>query len=128
MGTNADLHRRGHEAFRQQDMPTLSEMIAEDAVWHIAGRSPLAGTYQGRDAVFGFFAKLAEMTDGTFTLEDRDVTDSDEHSVALARVTARRGDRTLDVSAIEVVRWRNGQVAEEWAVYEDQYSADEFFS
>jgi ketosteroid isomerase-like protein len=128
MGANADLARRGRDAFRRQDMATMSEMIADDTVWHVAGRSPIAGTYKGRDAVFGLFAKLGELTNGTFSLEERDFTDSDEHSVVLSRATAQRGDRTLDANFIEVVRWRNGQAVEEWAVFEDQYAADEFLS
>jgi ketosteroid isomerase-like protein len=83
---------------------------------------------RGRERVFEFFAKLAEATDGSFALTDRDLTESHEHSVALVRVEAERGGRRLDANAGEVVRWRNGQIAEEWAIYGDQYAADEFFS
>ena len=55
---NAALHRKGHEAFSKGDMATLTELIAENTLWHTAGRSPIAGDCQGRDAVFAFLAKL----------------------------------------------------------------------
>jgi hypothetical protein len=88
----------------------MSEMIADDTVWHVAGRSPIAGTYNGRDGVFALFARLGELTNGTFAFEERDFADSDEHSVVLSRASAQRGDRTLEANFIEVVRWHNGRV------------------
>ncbi len=61
---NAVLHRRGHEAFARGDMETLTKLIAEDTVWHVSGRSPISGDLLGREAVFGFFAKLNELSGG----------------------------------------------------------------
>ncbi|MFQ5873715.1 MAG: nuclear transport factor 2 family protein [Dehalococcoidia bacterium] len=126
---NATLHRRGHEAFSKGDMATLTELIAEDTVWHVAGKSQLSGDYQGREAVFGFFAKMNELTGGAVKIvEDHDFLGTDEHSVALFRVEATRGGRTLGARFIEVVHWRNGQIAENWMSSDDQYALDEFWS
>ena len=60
MGTaeNVELVRRGYEAFNAGDMATLSELFAEDAVWHVAGNGVLSGTKQGRDAVLAYFGEL----------------------------------------------------------------------
>lgn len=46
--------RRADKAFSAGDMTTVRELTAEDTVWHILGRSPLAGDYKGKEAVFGF--------------------------------------------------------------------------
>ena len=40
---NAARLRRGHEAFSSGDMDTLTELIAEDTVWHWPGKSPISG-------------------------------------------------------------------------------------
>ena len=129
---NAALHRKGHEAFSKGDMATLAELIAEDTVWHTAGRSPVSGDSRGRDAVFEFFAKLAELSGGTMKIHDHDFLASDAHShqhtVALFRITATRGDKTLDANYCEVVHWRDGQVVEDWGFAYDQYAFDEFWS
>ena len=61
---NAALHRKGHEAFSRGDTDTLTELIAEDTVWHTAGKSPIAGEHRGRAAVFAMFEKLAELSEG----------------------------------------------------------------
>jgi len=50
---NAELARRGYEAFGTGDMAVLAELIAENAVWHLGGRNRLSGDYEGRDAIFG---------------------------------------------------------------------------
>ena len=126
---NAALIRRGHEAFARGDMTALAEIIAEDTVWHWPGRSQISGTFRGREAVFGAFAKLPELTQGTFRIEeDHDFLGTDEHGVALFRVTGTRGGKTLNANVCEVVHVRNGQVVEEWISSDDQYAWDDFWS
>ncbi len=130
MAEHADVvrHREGHEAFSRGDMAALTEIIAEDTVWHWSGRNPLAGDKEGRDAVFAAFGQLAELSGGTLQLEDHDFVGNDEHTVALSQMTASREDRTLDVKFIEICHWRDGKVIEEWTMVDDQYAFDEFWS
>ena len=129
---NAALHRKGHEAFSKGDMATLTELIAEDTLWHTAGKSPISGDHRGRDSVFEFLAKLAELSGGTMKIHDHDFLASDAHShqhtVALFKITATREGKTLDANYCEVVHWRDGQVVENWGFAYDQYAFDEFWS
>jgi len=55
---NLDLLRRGYTAYGSGDLDTINELFADDVVWHVAGRSNISGEYAGKEAVFGFFAKL----------------------------------------------------------------------
>ena len=125
---NAALLRKGHEAFSTGDRKTLSEIIAEDALWHVAGKSPISGDYRGREAVFGMFDKLAELSGGTIKIEDHDFLGTDQHAVALCKIIATRGGKTLDANYCEVVHFREGQVVEDWVLAYDQYAFDEFWS
>ena len=59
---NAVLLRRGHEAFSSGDMDALSELIAEDTVWHWPCKNLISGDYRGREGVFEAFAKLTHLT------------------------------------------------------------------
>ena len=61
---NADLIRRGYEAFNSADMETLTEIFDESASWHTPGRSSLAGDHEGREATFAYFGQLGEQTGG----------------------------------------------------------------
>ncbi len=126
---NVEILRRGHEAFARGDMTALAEIIAEDTVWHWPGRSQVSGVFRGREAVFAVFAKLGELSEGTFRIvEDHDFLGTDEHGVALFRVTGTRGGKTLNVNVCEVVHVRNGQIVEEWLSFDDQYAADDFWA
>jgi len=125
---NAAMLRNGHKAFSNGDMATPTEIIAEDTLWHVAGKGPLAGDYRGREAVFGYFKKLAEMTDGTLKIEDHDFLGTDDHAVALFKIKATRAGKTLDANFCEIVHWRDGRVVEDWGFAYDQYAFDEFWS
>jgi hypothetical protein len=58
--------REGYAAFAKGDSAVLNDLLAEDLLWHAGGPSQLSGEDRGRDAVYGFFGRLVEVTDGSF--------------------------------------------------------------
>ena len=125
---NEDLTRRGFDAFAKGDVDTLRALFDQDAVWHVPGRSPLAGDYRGVDAILGFFARLAELSGGTFRTDVHDVVANDEHAVGIYVTRGEREGRTLENRNVLVSHIRNGKLTEAWLMSDDQYAADEFFS
>jgi uncharacterized protein len=125
---NLDLLRRGYAAYQSGDMDTINELFADDVVWHVAGRSQIAGDYSGKEQVFGFFGKLQELSDGTSTVEVHDLLASDEHGVAIVTETATRSGNEHRANATHVLHLKDGKVTEFWDAHPDQYSADEFWS
>src|SRR5437763_16475735 len=79
--------RRGYKAFADNDVETLTESIPENAVWHVPGRSPLAGDKKGREAIVGYFMQLMEKTGGTFKAELVHAVGDDDYAGALQRST-----------------------------------------
>ena len=124
---NEDLIRKGYAAFQSGDMATLSELFADDVVWHAPGRNQLAGDHQGIDAVLGYFGRTMELSGGTFRVEVHDVVAGDEHTVGLHSVHAERAGSTLEDRNTLVFHVRSGQVTEVWQFWADLYAADEFF-
>jgi ketosteroid isomerase-like protein len=114
-----------YAAFATGDFAVLNDTFAEDLVWHEGGRNQLSGDYRGREAVFGFFGKFMEVTEGTFHIDVHTVLADDEHGVALVVVTASRGGRTVMVNAVDAMHLRDGKVVEVWTVPTDQYAFDE---
>ena len=121
---NVELARRGYKAFSEGDMETLTELIAEDAVWHIGGNSSLTGDYNGRDAIFGLFATFAEASP---QIEVHDILANDDHTVVLTRLTANRQGKTVDTRTCDTTHLVNGQVTEFWSFGEDQAALDELW-
>src|SRR5437899_12495630 len=101
---SVQMLRKGYKAFAAQDMEALAEVIPEDAVWHVPGRNQLAGDYKGRDAIFGYFGKLMELSGGTFKAELVHVVGDDKFAVALQRSTWTIADRSYNGTDVLVDR------------------------
>jgi uncharacterized protein len=113
------------KTFAKGDFAVLNDLFAEDLLWHDAGRSQLSGEYSGREAVYGLFGKLMEVTGGSFRIDLHSVLADDEHGVALVVITASRGGRSIEVNEAHVFHLRDGKVVEFWNASTDQYAADE---
>ena len=125
---NATLLKQGYEGFSKGDMAAITDLFAEDVVWHLFGRNQLAGVHRGRDAVFAIFAKTAELSGGTFKIDLHDVVANDDHAVAISTATGTREGRSLNSMATDVYHMKDGKVTEWWSFGEDDRASDEFWS
>ena len=125
---NEDLIRGGYAAFAKGDIPEVLSRLAEDIVWHVPGRSALAGDYRGHEEVMGFFGKLLELSGGTFALEVHDVLASDGHVVGLVKATAERNGRTRSFDSAHVWHVSGGKATEFWGISPTPYEDDEFWA
>jgi hypothetical protein len=126
---NAALVRRGYEAFNTADMKTLTELFDENATWQTPGRSPIAGLYQGRDAIFGQFGRYGGETAGTFKATLLDVLASDDgRVVGIHHNTAERNGKRLDVKCCLVFEIQDGRCVSGKEHFFDLYAWDEFWS
>jgi ketosteroid isomerase-like protein len=126
---DAAVVRRGYEAFNTADIETLTELMDENASWHTPGRSPIAGDYQGRDAVFGQFGRYGGQTEGSFRAALQHVLAADDgRVVGVHRNTAERDGRRLDVGCCIVFEVRDGRMISGREHFFDLYAWDEFWS
>ena len=129
MHKNADLVRRGYQAFNTADIKTLTELFAENASWHTPGRGSVAGDHVGREAVFGYFGRLGQETGGTFKADLRFLTtDDDGRVMSMHRNTAVRNGKRLDVECCLVFQIENGRVTDGTEHFYDLHAWDEFWS
>ena len=118
--------RDGYAAFAKGDFAVLNDLFAEDLLWHTGGRNQISGDYRGREAVYGLFGKLLEVTEGSFHVDLHAVFADDEHGVALVVGTASRGGRSIEFTEAHVFHLREGKVVEFWVATTDAYAFDEF--
>jgi uncharacterized protein len=129
MGMTPQQLRDGYAAFGSGDFEKVKSNFSDDVIFHVGGNNSFSGDYKGWDEVLGFFARLAQETQGSFKFDLHDVLTSDEHAVGLAHVTATRGDKTLDQNVVHVYHTNDeGQITEAWTFPEDSALADEFWS
>ncbi|MCH8142663.1 MAG: nuclear transport factor 2 family protein [Proteobacteria bacterium] len=126
--SNIEIVRKGFEAFANGDMATLTDLFAEDAVWHFPGNNRISGEHRGRDMVLTFLVQTGELTGGTFRAELQNVLANDELVVVIHRQTASREGKELDMLEVNTFQFSNGKITEVRSFLEDQQAHDEFFS
>ena len=126
---NAEIVRRGYEAFNAGDMETLTELFDENASWHTPGRGSIAGDHKGRDAGFAQFGRYGGETGGTFRAELRYVlADDDGRVVGIHHNSAERNGKQLDVDCCLVFEIKDGRVTDGREYFFDVHAWDEFWS
>lgn len=125
-GSGPQIVRALHEAYNDRDRDAFLGYLADDVVWNVGGSSPMAGAYRGREAAWQrYFEPLwlapARIVDG-------EVVTHGEHVVAFAEERHNFGDGERAYPTVEVVRLRDGKVAERWAFTTGQDELDTFLA
>ena len=112
---NTRLVQSAYEAFGRGDMEALAEVMTDDIEWVDPGDpadDPNAGTFNGKEAVLGWFGRLASTLDFT-TFEPREFIAENERLVSLvyAEATVRDTGRTVVNHEAHVWTFRDGKVA-----------------
>jgi uncharacterized protein len=123
---DAELVRKGYEAFIAGDMEWMNEHLHENVVWHSPGNNVLSGDYRGRESVLAWFAKTVQVALPEFDMHD--IVASDDHVVALFTIRWRRNDNgdTFEDRNVQVFHIANGQAIEVWTMDADQAGFDNF--
>jgi len=125
---NAAIVERIFDAFARKEGLALRGLFAEDAVWSVPGRGVMAGTYEGREAIFRFLARLTKETDGTYASELIDVLASDDRAAALYRARGARHGRTLELDQVLLFDVDDGLVRRVLALPSDPDAFEAFWA
>ena len=124
MHPNEALLRREYEARASGDDRALAEVLADDVVWHVPGRSAISGDYRGIDEVMEYVRRRRNLVAGTFQITVHDVLANDEHGLVIASGKAIRDGTAFEWRAHGLYRFRDGRIAESWVLPENQYEFD----
>lgn len=120
--------RRLYAAVAAGDLAGIAACFHDEAVWHLPGRSPLAGTHRGWAAIRDdLLAKQAPLSGGTFRPVLLDLAIGDEAIVAVVRATADHAGRRLDQTVCQLMRVREGKIVEVRGHYADEAALDAFW-
>ena len=124
---NAVFARDAFDAIAGGDVQWLEAHMHPDVVFHQGGRFPTAGTYSGRDAVFAHMMEFFALVDFSMKIAVHDIAATDDHAIALVKVSVDYDGRHLDFDEAHIWHIRSGLATEMWAVPSDPYEVDEFF-
>jgi ketosteroid isomerase-like protein len=112
----AELHRRQAEMYGGGPIEPVAELLADDIVWRVPGRSPIAGEHRGVDAVLAYFARRRELARATMRMHPGEILADEEAVVQLVDGTARFGDEEVRWRTVGVYRVEDGRIHEVWLV------------
>jgi len=124
--SNLEIAHRLWDGIAQGDAPRRRAGLAESCVWRMGGRSPLAGTYVGIEAVLDFMARVGELTDELQSAM-LDVYTGAEGGVIRYAVHARRGDQELDTEQLFLFRVEGNRIVAGVLANVDPVAYDRFF-
>jgi uncharacterized protein len=128
MKENAEVVRKGYDAFGKGDLETLRELITADVVWKVPGKNLVSGDKKGIEATLAYFTQLFELSDGTVKAEPLDVAVGADHVIVTQLTTGERNGKSLRLDAVLVFSFRDGKISGCSEFENDQYRLDEFFS
>jgi len=103
-------------------------VIAEDAVWRVAGEAPVSREYRGRDEIFGLFRETRRRTDGSYRSELRWALADGDRAVAVYRARGRRLGREIDIDQVLLIELRDGRWQEILALPTDPPAFEAFWA
>jgi|SRR6185369_6358145 len=112
------------DALEARDVAAIEALLADDVVYYFPGRSPVAGTYQGREAVIGLFRAFASLFDGPIEMSTHDVVASEAHVLDLATYAGSRGGERFTWNTVRLYHVDGDRIAEVWLMIGDQYAFD----
>jgi ketosteroid isomerase-like protein len=115
-------------AFNRDDLDAVKHHVRADVVYRIPGASTIAGVYEGIDGFAHILRRLRTESDGTLELTPVAVLADDENLIARARVTARRGPKTLDTEHVYAFRFVEGKLADGQVFLSDPAQVDAFWA
>ncbi len=125
---NLEIARRAWQAVSESDVDALAAIFADSIVWHATGRrTPWEGTHRGRDEMIDHLARVGESVE-IFDARLDDVLVSSDRVAFIYHVSARRGDRSLEVDYQLLGRIENGMVVEVWTTPLDPLALETFWS
>jgi ketosteroid isomerase-like protein len=127
--TNSEIVRRGYQAFNEGDIDTIIRMWADDATWTTPGRSNLAGTARGKDAVLAQYGRYGGETAGTFQAQLHELFESEDgRVVGYHRNVAERNGKRLDTDCCIVFEVEDGKIKSGIEIFFDLNNWDEFWA
>jgi len=106
---NAEIIRRGYDAFARADLQAVFQMLDPGITWHVPGSGPLSGDYKGHAEVGGFFARTMELSGGTFAIDIQRILAAGDQVVVLCTVSAERHGQAWSSPEVQVWRVAGGR-------------------
>jgi predicted ester cyclase/ketosteroid isomerase-like protein len=123
-----ELHRRQAAMYAGGPVDPVAEMLAENVVWHVPGKSPIAGEHRGKQAVIEYFGTRRRLAGNSMRLHPCELLVDEDLVVQLVDGSAEIGGEAVTWNTVGIYRFESGRVAEAWLVPSDLAKFDRIWS
>lgn len=118
-----------YTALAQGDFKTVEGLLSEGLVWHQPGQGALSGIYKGKQNVFAHLGKMAQLSNGTFAINQVDyVTNNGDLVVASVGFMASANGHSIEMRGVDLFRFENDLIKEVWLFSERIDEEDRFWT
>lgn len=116
------------QAVAAGDFAGAKRVFRDDVVYVVPGSNVFSGTYQGPDAVMGYFGRLMAETDGSYAITAMNWLICGDKVLLETRNSAMRRGQSLDWDEAILFEFVDGRKARIEMFQADQAAVDAFFA
>lgn len=118
-----------YTALAQGDFETVGTLLSDDLVWHQPGKGALSGIYSGKQNVFAHLSKMAQLSNGTFAIDQVDyVTENGDLVVATVAFAVSASGYSMEMKGVDLFCFEDGLIKEVWLFSEQIDEEDRFWT
>ena len=106
---------KAYAALATGDKATMQELWSDNLQWFVPGHNIVSGWKHSLDEFLAFMQQVGQLSENSFHMDTITICVNDEYSVDVTRNRGHRAgnpNKTLDIVAVHVLRWKNGKVIE----------------
>jgi ketosteroid isomerase-like protein len=100
----AELHRRQGEMYAGGSVDSVVELLAGDIVWHVPGRSPIAGDHRGVEEVIAYFERRRKLANATMQMHPGEVISTGDAVAQFVEGSATLGGQRVSWQTFGIYR------------------------
>ncbi len=126
----AELHRRQGEMYAGGSVAAVVELLAGDIVWHIPGRSPIAGDHRGVEQVIAYFERRRQLANATMQMHPGELIATGDAVAQFVEGRATLNGEQVSWQTLGLYRidWEHRWIREAWLVPLDGELFDRIWS
>ena len=118
-----------YAALAQGDFETVGTLLSDDLIWHQPGKGAVSGIFSGKQNVFAHLGEMAQLSNGTFAINQVDyVTENGDLVVAAVAFAASAGGCSIEMKGVDLFRFEDGLIKEVWLFSERIEDEDSFWT
>lgn len=118
-----------YAALAQGDFETVGTLLSDDLIWHQPGKGAVSGIFSGKQNVFAHLGEMAQLSNGTFAINQVDyVTENGDLVVAAVAFAASAGGCSIEMKGVDLFRFEDGLIKEVWLFSERIDEEDGFWT